>query len=180
MRQHDVLTKRTPRRGMLAILVGGIASLTGLPTAAAAKNVSGDRAMPLAASLDNVSQVFQQLIAILQFQGPDAARRYASDQGILTTQDEVRVTLVLDTSDQYVVDQAAIAVGQLDARVTATFEDTIEIVVPVQTIADAVTRAVQSNSSELPFFQPLADIAHIRSIRRTPIASPARPILPGS
>lgn len=129
--------------------------------------------MPLNQSIDKVSQVFLQLLAILQTQGIDAARQYASDQGLMTTQDEVRATLVLDTDDTGVVDEVSIAIGRLGGRVTATFEDNIEIVVPVQTIVDSVSRARQSATGQSSFFQSLADFQHVQNIHRTPLAFPA-------
>jgi hypothetical protein len=172
------------------VLLGAIIFAAGLPAVASAPmaqplnatsatSPSGDITMPTNQPLDKVSEVFQQLIVILQTQGADAARQYAIDQGLMTTQDEVRVTVVLDTDDQAVVDQIAIALGRLGARVTSTFDDTIEIVVPVQTIIDAAAQAGAGFSAQLPFFQPLAEIQHVQTIRRTPLARPAGNLQPG-
>src|SRR3954464_4425429 len=47
---------------------------------------------------DKIGTVFLQLITIYETQGFDAARTYATDQGLLTKQGEVRVTLVLDSA----------------------------------------------------------------------------------
>ena len=134
--------------------------------------------MPFNQSLDKVSQIFLQLLTILQTQGVDAARQYAVDQGLMTTLDEIRVTVVLDTDDTTTVDDTAIAIGRIGGRVTATFDDTIEIVVPMQTIVDSLTRAAQGMSSP-SFFQSLADFAHVAGIRRTPLARPAGRISAG-
>jgi hypothetical protein len=161
-------------RTALVLLVSGCMALaTGSPAAASARNPSGETTMPFDQSLDKVSQVFLQLLSILQTQGVDAARQYAKDQGLMTTQDEVRATLVLDTDDAAVVDEVSIAIGRLGGRVTATFEDTIEIVVPVQTIADSVTRAAQGAFDQTSIFQALADFQHVQNIHRTPLAFPA-------
>lgn len=183
MRARGRMLRRGVARAAL-VLLGALALTAGVPAVASAPmaqplgatptaDPSGESTMPVNQPLDKVSEVFLQLVAILQMQGVDAARQYAADQGLMTAQDEIRVTLVLDTDDQAVVDQVAIALGRLGARVTSTFDDTIEIVVPVQTIADAAAQVGPGFSAQLPFFQPLAEFPHVRSIRRTPIARPA-------
>jgi hypothetical protein len=184
MRTRNRLLRRFVARAAFALLLGILTFAAGLPAVASAPmaqplnatsatSPSGDITMPTNQPLDKVSEVFQQLVAILQTQGADAARRYAVDQGLMTTQDEVRVTVVLDTDDQAVVDQTAIALGRLGARVTSSFDDTIELVVPVQTIIDAAAQVAPGFSAQLPFFQPLAEFQHVQSIRRTPVARPA-------
>jgi hypothetical protein len=161
-------------RAALVLLVSGCMALAAGPSAAASAGTpAGETTMPLNQSLDKVSQVFLQLLTILQTQGVDAARQYARDQGLMTTQDEVRATLVLDTDDTAVVDEVSIAIGRLGGRVTATFADTIEIVVPVQTIVDSVTSATQGAFDHASFFQALADFQHVQNIHRTPLAFPA-------
>jgi hypothetical protein len=109
----------------------------------------------------------------------DAARQYAVDQGLMTTLDEIRITVALDSADTTAVDDTAIAIGRIGGRVTATFDDTIEIVVPMQTIVDSLRQATQGISS-LSFFQSLADFAHVTGIRRTPLAHPAAGISAGA
>jgi hypothetical protein len=147
-------------------------------SATSATNPTGETTMSFNQSLDKVSQVFLQLLTILQTQGVDAARQYAVDQGLMTTLDEIRVTVVLDSDDTTTVDDTAIAIGRIGGRVTATFDDTIEIVVPMQTIVDSLTQAMQGMSGP-SFFQSLADFAHVTGIRRTPLARPAARISAG-
>jgi hypothetical protein len=87
---------------------------------------------------DKIADVFLQLVAISGAQGVDGMRRYAAEQDILTGQDEVRATLLLDSSDTAIVDATALAAGGLGARVTAMLDDRIELVVPLQaTLAGA-------------------------------------------
>ena len=118
-------------------------------------------------TIDKVDQVFLQLLAVYQTQGLDGAKQFARAQGLMTTQDEVRVTLVLDSDDPAIVDGTALAAGRLGGRVTATYGDQIELVVPVQT---AMEYGKQANKQS--FFADLADFAHVRDIRRTPLAQP--------
>lgn len=119
-------------------------------------------------NIEKIDNVFLQLLAIYQTQGVDAARTYAVDQGLITKQDEVRMTLVLDSEDASVVDGTALSVGRLGGRVTASFGNQIEMVVPVQTLLDyAKTR------NRASFFADLADFQHVRNVRRTPLAKPA-------
>ncbi len=54
---------------------------------------------PGGGNIDKVDKVFLQLITVYQSQGLDAAKQFARDQGLVTKQDEVRITLVLDSDD---------------------------------------------------------------------------------
>lgn len=126
------------------------------------------------AAIDKVDNAFLQLLTIYQTQGADAARTYAADQGLVTKQDEVRMTLVLDSEDPTIVDGTALAVGRLGGRVTASFGNQIELVVPVQTLLD-----YPKTRNRASFFADLADFQHVINVRRTPLAQPAGP-LPGA
>jgi hypothetical protein len=118
-------------------------------------------------NIDKVDQVFLQLLVVYQTQGLDGAKQFARDQGLMTPKDDVRVTLALDSDDPAIVDGTALAAGRLGGRVTATYGDQIELVVPVRT---AMEYGNQANRQS--FFADLADFAHIRDIRRTPLAQP--------
>jgi hypothetical protein len=117
-------------------------------------------------TIDKVDEVFLRLLVLYQAQGLDAAKQFARDQALMTTRDEVRVTLVLDSDDPSIVDGTALAVGRLGGRVTATFGNQIELVIPVQTALEYGKAANKPS-----FFADLADFSHIRDIRRTPLAS---------
>jgi hypothetical protein len=166
---------------LMLVACNGSGSPTATPNAAGNTPAAGT---PLATSppvttraIDKVDQVFLQLLAVYQTQGLDAAKQFARDQGLMTTQDEVRVTLVLDSDDPAILDGTALAAGRLGGRVTATYGDQIELVVPVQT---AMEYGKQANKQS--FFADLADFAHVRDIRRTPLAQPmtARTAPPGT
>jgi hypothetical protein len=122
---------------------------------------------PNTRTIGKVDEVFLRLLLVYQTQGLDAARQFARDQGLMTPKEEVRVTLVLDSDDPAVVDGTALAVGRMGGRVTATFGDQIELVVPVQTAME-----YGKTANKQSFFADLADFAHIRDIRRTPLAQP--------
>ncbi len=131
----------------------------------------GSKATPTAnagnRNLDKVDTIFLQLITIYQSQGLDAAKQFARDQGLITKQDEVRITLVLDSDDPAVVDSTALAIGRLGGRVTATMGNEVEFVVPAQTMMEY---GPQANGQS--FFAALADFKHVRDIKRTPTAKP--------
>jgi hypothetical protein len=160
------------RRGVLLLLLalllagcgGGGATATPKPGA----GIPIVTALPgVTRAIDKVDQVFLQLLVVYQTQGLDGAKQFARDQGLMTTTDEVRVTLVLDSDDPAIVDGTALAAGRLGGRVTATYGDQIELVVPVRT---AMEYGNQANRQS--FFADLADFAHVRDIRRTPLAQP--------
>lgn len=122
---------------------------------------------PIGRNLDKVDEVFQRLLVVYQTQGLDAARQFARAQGLMTLKEDVRVTLALDSDDAAVVDGTALAVGRIGGRVTATYGNQIELVVPVQA---ALEHGKAANKQS--FFADLADFAHVRDIRRTPLAQP--------
>ncbi|MGI8858213.1 MAG: S8 family serine peptidase [Thermomicrobiales bacterium] len=117
-------------------------------------------------NLDKVDTIFLQLVTIYQTRGADAAKQFARDQGLVTKQDEVRVTLILDSDDPTVVDGTALSVQRLGGRVTATAGSMMEFVVPVQTVIDYGKQANRQS-----FFADLADFQHVKQIERTPTAT---------
>ncbi len=119
---------------------------------------------PSGNTIDKVDDVFLRLLVVYQTQGIDAARKFASNEGLLTKQDEVRVTLGLDSDESSIVDGTALAVGRIGGRVTATHGNQIEIVVPVQTLVE-----YSKQSKKQSFFADLADFQHVKDITRTPV-----------
>ena len=154
---------------LLLIACGG-ETLTPAPTPLAAPGiasvttVSGPRS-----DNEKIDEVFQQLLAIYQSQGADAATQFARDQGLLTTQNDVRVTLILDNDDMNVVTGTTNEVMRLGGRVTAMAGNEMEIVVPLQTLLNYAHSMNQAN-----FLTDLANFQHVRDIRRTPVARPRR------
>ena len=118
-------------------------------------------------TIDKVDEVFLRLLVVYQTQGLDVARQFARAQGLMTPKEDLRVTLVLDSDDPTVVDGTALAVGRMGGRVTATYINQIELVVPVQTAME-----YGKTANKQSYFADLADFAHIRDIRRTPLAQP--------
>jgi hypothetical protein len=149
---------------LLVVACGGGGAATRTAASGAARTTASP---PSTRNIDKVDEVFLRLLIVYQAQGLDAARQFARDQGLMTPKEDVRVTLVLDSDDPAVVDGTALAVGRLGGRVTATFGNQIEIAVPVQAALE-YGKAANKQS----FFADLADFAHIRDIRRTPIAQP--------
>ena len=126
-------------------------------------------------SIEKVDEVFLRLLVVYQSQGLDAARQFARDQGLMTPKEDVRITLILDSDDAAVVDGTALAVGRMGGQVTATFGNQIELIVPVRTAME-YGKAANKQS----FFADLADFAHVRDIRRTPLAQPMTARIIGS
>lgn len=150
---------------LLLVACGG-EGVTSIPTVLPAQTLPAATTGPRADN-DKIDDVFQQLLAIYQSEGPDAATQFARDQGLLTSQNEVRVTLVLDSEDMNVVTGATNDVMRLGGRVTATVGDEMEMVVPLQTLLDYARTMNQQN-----FFADLARFQHVRDIRRTSVARP--------
>ncbi len=123
--------------------------------------------MGMGAGMDKVDAVFLQLLVVYQAGGVDAARAFARMQGLLTANDEVRMTLVLDTSEPSVSEGTALAVGRLGGRVTATYGAQIELVVPVMTLVEYSRQANNRGN----FFADVSGFRHVRDVRRTPTAS---------
>lgn len=178
MRRFARARREQLRAGMLVLLLafllaacGGGGGATATPKPAGnAPDAGATLATAFPATtrnIDKVDEVFLQLLLVYQTQGLDGAKQFARDQGLMTVRDDVRVTLVLDSDDAAIVDGTALAAGRLGGRVTATFGNQIEMVVPVQT---AMEYGKQTNKPS--FFADLADFAHVRDIRRTPLAQP--------
>lgn len=147
----------------------------GAPAPASSSTTPLVTGSPDSSTTAKVDGVYLQLFAIYQTAGLDAARLFARTQGLLTPQDEVRVTLVLDTTDPATVQGTAIAVGRLGGRVIATFDDQIELVVPLQTLAEYSKQSRTGN-----FFGDLAGFRHVRDVHRTPMAQTTAAVVDGS
>ncbi|MCA1665952.1 MAG: hypothetical protein LC793_00795 [Thermomicrobia bacterium] len=55
---------------------------------------------------------------------------------MVNKQDEVRITLVLDSEESVVADGTALAVGRFGGRVTSSVGDNMEILVPAQALLE--------------------------------------------
>jgi len=170
-------TRRIGAIGLVLLLVacggGGttpVPTSLPVPTLPTAPIVTGPRA-----NSDKIDEVFSQLLTIYQSQGLDAATQFARDQGLLTSQNEVRVTLILDSDEMSVAAGVTSDVMRLGGRVTATAGDEMEIVVPLQTLLDYARMMNRQN-----FFADLASFPHVRDIRRTPVAQPRQRISGGA
>src|SRR5438067_1065625 len=103
---------------LCALLLVACGGASGTPTPRPAGNTSAGS--PIATgnpasgqNTDKIDQIFLQMLAVYQTRGLDAAKQFARDQGLLTAQDEVRVTLVLDSADQTITDSTALAVQRI-------------------------------------------------------------------
>src|SRR5438270_10963858 len=168
---------RHRRRGLILLLLvllltacggGGGATATTKPAANAPGAALATAFSPNMRNVDKVDEVFLRLLLVYQTQGLDAATQFARDQGVMTSKDDIRLTLVLDTDDPAIVDGTALSVGRLGARVTSTFGNEIEMVIPIQTAMEYG----KQTPGKPTFFADLADFAHVKDIRRTPLAQP--------
>ena len=158
---------------LLTLVACGGGNATPTPPAANAPMPAPTLTTALPAStrnLDKVDTVFLQLLSIYQARGLDAAAQFARAQALMTAKDEIRVTLVLDSDDPTVMDGTALSVGRLGGRVTASYGNQVEIVVPVQTAMEYGRQAAQGGAARANFFADLSNFSHVTNIRRTPVA----------
>ena len=165
-RQHRRWRAAALLLALLLAACGGSSTPTAQPGGGTGIGIPAATAPATGRSIDKVDTIFLQLITVYQTRGADAAKQFARDQGLVTKQDEVRVTLILDSDDPTVVDGTALAVERLGGRVTATAGSMMEFVVPAQTVIDYGKQANRQN-----FFADLADFQHVTQIERTPIAT---------
>lgn len=161
---------------LLALLLAACGGSSSTPTTLPGATDTGRpvaTAAPTGRNLDKVDTIFLQLITVYQTRGADAARQFARDQGLVTKQDEMRVTLILDSDDSAAADSTALAVQRLGGRVTATAGNMMEFVVPAQTVIEYGKQTAQGASGRRSFFADLADFQHVKGIERTPTATPA-------
>jgi hypothetical protein len=93
--------------------------------------------------------------------GQAAAEAKARETGLLNEQDELRLTLVLtDTNTQPVVDK----VKELGGKVTATAENLVEVLFPLQTAISSL-----GGTSGQNFLQELASLTTVQEVRVTPL-----------
>ncbi len=91
--------------------------------------------------------------------GQPAAEQQARQTGLLNGKNELRVTLVLtDTNTQPVVDK----VKAMGGRVPNTFENQIDVVVPLDTVLKYL------GGSNQTFLQDLASFSNVREVQVTP------------
>lgn len=93
--------------------------------------------------------------------GQAAAEAKARETGLLSEQDELRLTLVLtDTNTQPVVDK----VKSLGGKVAAAAENLVDVLFPLQTAINSL-----SGNNSQNFLQELAAMTTVREVRVTPI-----------
>jgi len=158
---------------MLGAATGGSPGSGAGAAATASIPVPTGMAQAPASDMDKIDDVFLRLLDIYQKQGQDAALQFARDQQLLTPQNEIRVTLALDTDDPAAVESTAVNVARIGGRVTQSSGDEMEIVVPVQTLMQYAQ--MMSTST---FFNDLATFRHVRNIRRTPLALHSQTMAP--
>ena len=92
--------------------------------------------------------------------GQAAATTKARETGLLSPQDELRITLVLtDTNTQPVVDK----VKSLGGRVPATAENLVDVLFPLSTAIQSLNSPNSQN-----FLQDLASLTTVKEVRVTP------------
>ncbi|MFC1878896.1 S8 family serine peptidase [Chloroflexota bacterium] len=104
-----------------------------------------------------LDSVYKDFFVVYQEGGPEAALELARKRGLLSDQDELRMTLELDTNDN------AILVQQLEAsgvKVTAVSENLIDIALPVSMIE----AAIQAGDPAI-LFRNITELEHVKRIR---------------
>jgi hypothetical protein len=137
------------------------------PSATPQRAATPAAALPTGQAQDKISDVFLQLLTIYGTQGLDPARSFAADEGLLDRRDGLRMTLVLDSDASDTVEATAFAAGRLGTTVTDSFDNRVQLVMPVPALLDYAKR---TNRTSL--FHDLAAFSHVRTIERTPTAVP--------
>src|SRR6476659_10705694 len=78
---------------LLAACGGGGATATPKPAANAPGAALATTFSPNILNVDKVDEVFLRLLLVYQTQGLDAAKQFARDQGVMTSKDDIRLTL---------------------------------------------------------------------------------------
>ncbi|MCZ7553090.1 MAG: hypothetical protein B6D39_01025 [Anaerolineae bacterium UTCFX2] len=108
--------------------------------------------------LDNkLDSVYKQFMIAYQEGGPDAAYELAQKRGILSSNNEVRMTLELDTTD---TDQLAASLEEHGIIVTTVSGNLIDISIPVE-----VLRASLESDQPGRMFMEISGLQHIIRIR---------------
>ncbi len=104
-----------------------------------------------------LDSAYKQFLIVYQEGGKEAAIDLARRRGLLNNQDEIRVTLILDTYDP------APLVGQLQEagiRVITAYRDRVEIAIPLELI-----EVVSEDENPGAIFGQLTELEHVISVR---------------
>ncbi len=118
-----------------------------------------------------LDSAYKEFLVVYQEKGKEGAIEMACQRGLLTREDEVRLTLILD------VPHSASLVEQLEAvgvRVIAAYQDQIDIAIPLALIE----REAQSEEPGR-IFRQLAGLEHVIAVRVPALHAPQGSRIPG-
>ncbi|MBI3763693.1 MAG: hypothetical protein HY260_17760, partial [Chloroflexi bacterium] len=104
-----------------------------------------------------LASVYKEFLVAYQTGGVDAARKLATDRGILDDHDRVRVTLVLDTTDTTALEAELKDNG---VQVMGVYQNMIDIAIPLRVIEAA---ASQKNPGAV--FEKITQLPHVVRLR---------------
>ena len=112
----------------------------------------------------DVDSAYKDFVIAYQQGGPDAAERLARTRGLLTLDNHVRVTLVVDTADttRLIEDLNALGINILGA-----YQDLIDISIPLNVIVDAA-----QSDDPAAAFERIRDLEHVAGLQLSPPSSP--------
>jgi subtilisin family serine protease len=104
-----------------------------------------------------LDSVYKDFLLVYEQQGPEAALEMAQARGLLNANNELRLTLELDTND------SSLLISELEAsgiKVTAASENLVDIAIPVELLEQAL------NSGDPAFlFQNITSLGQIMRVR---------------
>jgi len=114
----------------------------------------------------NVDSAYKDFVVAYERGGLEAAEELARTRGLLTPDNHIRVTLVVDTADtgRLIADLQAQGINVLGA-----YQDLIDISIPL----DVITRAAQSDNPAA-VFENIRDLEHVVGLQFSPPTTPSR------
>ncbi len=112
----------------------------------------------------DVDSAYKDFVIAYEQGGLDAAERLARTRGLLTSNNHVRVTLVVDTADtaRLIADLTALGIDIL-----GTYQDLIDISIPLNVIVDAA-----QSDDPASAFERIRDLEHVVGLQLSPPSSP--------
>ena len=111
-----------------------------------------------------VDSAYKDFVIAYEQGGVAAAEQLARTRGLLTADNHVRVTLVVDTADttRLIADLEALGINVL-----GTYQDLIDISIPLSVIADAA-----QSDDPVAVFERVRDLEHVTRLELTPRTTP--------
>jgi len=112
----------------------------------------------------NVDSAYKDFVVAYERGGIEAAEELARTRGLLTPDNHVRVTLIVDTPDTARLIQDLQALG---ANIIGTYRDLIDISIPLEVIVEAA-----QSDDPAAVFERIRDLEHVVGLQFSPPSAP--------